>query len=383
MPGPPGPHDTREATTGVTDHDVHGLVRVRLDGGAPSSVRRWVARELGAPAGTPAGEPEVTVRFVDELSTAGPLRLLGLQQAGFDDEHFYLLDARGRRTRVDVARLGERSEIVCEREVDRVPLLIPVLGLHLLRRGHVLLHAASFVYRGKGVLVTGWQKGGKTEILLPFMAAGADYVSDEWTIVGGDRSGMYGCSGIARVWDWHLRQLPEYWARIRPRQRARLRAWRLYQRLHHTVPGLDRLRGWPGGTLRRLATDGAWAWQGVGPVDPPALFGAHVWPGRAPLDRVLLPVVCPDAGTRVVPLDPAEVARRMVSSLAFERATLTTAYHQFRFAFPDRSNPLLETVRDQELHLLTRALADVPAFEIRHPYPVRLQELYQAAAAHC
>lgn len=381
MPDTTTPEEATEATTGVTDHDVHGLVRVRLDG-APRPVRDWVARELGAPARAPEGEPEVVIRFVDELPVTGPLRLLGLHRAGFDDESFYLVDTRGRRTRVDVARLGERSEFVCERGVDRIPLLIPALGLHLLRRDHVLLHAASFVYRGRGVLVTGWQKGGKTETLLPFMAAGADYVSDEWTIVGGDRAGMYGCSGIARVWDWHLRQLPGYWARIQPQQRARLRAWRLYQRLHHAVPGLDRLPGRPGRALRRLATDGAWAWQGVGPVDPPALFGAHVWQGRAPLDRVLLPVVVRDEGTQVLPLDPAEVAQRMVSSLAFERAALTTAYQEFRFAFPDRTNRLLETARERELHLLTRAFADVPAFEVRHPYPVRLQELHEAAAAH-
>ena len=366
----------------VTDHDVHGLVRVRLHG-APERVQEAVVHELGTPARAPEGRPDVTVRFTDDLPITGSLRLLGLQRAGFDDEHFYLLDARGRRARVDVDRLGGSDEIVCERGIDRVPLLIPILGLHLLRRDHVLLHAASFVFRGRGVLVTGWQKGGKTETLLPFMAAGAEYVSDEWTVVRGDPPGMYGCSGIARVWDWHLRQLPQYWARIEPQQRARLRAWRLYQRLYRAVPGLDGLRTRPVPVLRRLATDGAWRWQGVGPVDPTVLFGSHVWRGRAPLDRVILPVVGREGGTQVVPLGPGEVARRMVSSQAFERAALTTAYQEFRYAFPDRVNPLLETARERELLLLTRALADVPAHEVRHPYPVRLHDLYAAVAPHC
>ncbi|MGR7026283.1 hypothetical protein [Geodermatophilus sp. URMC 62] len=368
--------------TDVTDHDVHGLVRVRLHG-APRRVREALVAELGAPAGPPEGTPDVTVRFTDELPVAGSLRLLGLQRTGFDDEHFYLLDPDGRRTRIDVDRLGRRDEIVCERGVDRVPLLIPVLGLHLLRRDHVLLHAASFVHGTRGVLVTGWQKGGKTETLLPFAAAGADYVSDEWTIVGGDPAGLYGCSGIARVWDWHLRQLPAYWARIRPRQRARLRAWRGYRRLYRAVPGLDRSRARPVRALRRLATDGAWRPQGVGPIDPAVLFGSRVWQGRAPLDRVLLPVVGRDGGTTVTPLDPAEVARRMVSSQAFERAALTTAYQEFRYAFPDRVNPLLETARERELRVLTRAFAGVPAYELRHPYPMRLRDLYEAAAPYC
>jgi hypothetical protein len=375
--------DARADVVGdVVDHDLHGLVRIRVHG-ASRRLSSAIADELGAPPRAPSGEPDVTVRVVDELPGSGPLRLLGLHRAGFDDEHFYLLDARGRRTRVDLAGLGGRDEIVCERGTDRVPLLIPTVGLHLLRTGHVLLHAAAFARQGRGVLVTGWQKGGKTETLLPFMAAGADYVADEWTIVAADPPGMYGCSGIARIWDWHFRQLPDFWARLEPQQRARLRAWRLYQRLHHALPGVDRLPGGAGRALRRLATDGAWRWQGVGPIDPAELFDGRVRRGRVPLDRVFLPVVGRDPDTRVTPLDAAEVAQRMVSSLAYERAALTTAYQEYRFAFPDRVNPLLEQARELELRLLTRALAGVPAYELRHPYPVWLHDLREAATPYC
>ena len=76
-------------------------------------------------------------------------------------------------------------------------------------------------------------------------------------------------------------------------------------------------------------------------------------------------------------------ARRMVSSLEFERAPLATAYQQFRFAFPDRVCAALDTVRERELELLVDALDDLPAYEIRHPYPVRLHELYDAADPFC
>jgi len=40
-------------------------------------------------------------------------------------------------------------------------------------------------------------------------------------------------------------------------------------------------------------------------------------------------------------------------------------------------------VRERELALLVDALDDLPAFEIRHPYPVRLHELYDAADPYC
>jgi hypothetical protein len=366
----------------VTQFDVHGLVTLSLLD-APRHVIDRVSRELGAPCDVPDRAPDLTVRFVDELAPAGYPRLLGLRAAAFDDEHFYLLDPQGRRARMDLARLGEPAEIVCEREIAEVPLLVPLLGLYLAQAGHVLLHSASFVHNGRGVLVTGWQKGGKTETLLPFMAAGAHYVADEWTVVGGAEPGMYGLSCIARVWDWHLREVPEYWERITPAQRARLRVWRLYRRLYGTLPRHDHLRSWPVRLLRQVSTDGGAAWQGVDAIPPARLFGDRVWAGRAPLDRVFLPVLGAEPGTSVVATDAKTVARRMVSSLEFERAALTRAYQQFRFAFPDRTNPLLEQVRDRELALLETALADLPAYEIRHPYPVPLHDLYAAAAPYC
>ena len=73
----------------------------------------------------------------------------------------------------------------------------------------------------------------------------------------------------------------------------------------------------------------------------------------------------------------------MVSSLEYERGALTTAYQQFRFAFPDRVSPALETLRERERALLTDALADLPAYEIRHPYPVPLHDLHAAADPYC
>ncbi|ADB73155.1 hypothetical protein Gobs01_02606 [Geodermatophilus obscurus DSM 43160] len=342
-----------------------------------------MTRELGPSDGAPSGEPDITVTFTDEPRPVGPLRLLGLRQAAFDDAHFYLLDGAGHRARLDFSRLGDRCEVVCDRRISHIPLLIPIVGLRLLLKEHVLLHAASFVHHGTGVLVTGWQKGGKTETMLPFMAAGADFVADEWTIVGGREPTLSGVSGVARLWDWHLRQFPQYWPLIRPRARARLRLWRLYRRLYGLAPGLDRLPGRPGRGLRRLSMDGGTDWQGVDQIDPAALFGDRVRRGHVSLDRVFLPVVGQEDRIEILPVAGAEVAKRMVSSLAFERAALTTAYLQFRFAFPDRTSPLIETAREREERVLGRTLADVPAFELRHPYPVALQDLYEAAAPYC
>jgi hypothetical protein len=73
----------------------------------------------------------------------------------------------------------------------------------------------------------------------------------------------------------------------------------------------------------------------------------------------------------------------MTASLTYERRNLLATYQQFRYAFPDRRNILLETAAEQELKLLTQAFEGRPSYELLHPYPVPLFDLYHAASPFC
>ncbi len=359
----------------VVDHTLHGLITIRLVD-PPESALRAIRRVLGPSTGSPAAEPDLTVTFVDRLAPVGVLRTIGLNDAAFDDAHFYRLDEFGHRTRLDFGVLGEPCEILCERGVSVVPLLVPIIGLRLLAKGYVLLHSGAFVYEGIGVLVTGWEKGGKTETLLPFMAAGAHYLSDEWTIVSPADDRMYGLSGMTQIWSWHLRQLPVFWTRIPRADRQRIRAMRLYQRLYRALPEAVRGRGIAAGWLHRLSLEGGYPLLGQSRVAPELVFHDRIWQGSASLDRLFLATVAPDA-TVILPVDAAEIARRMAASLAYERRALWIAYQQSLYAFPERRNALLESASLHERELLLRLFMGREAHEIRHPYPADLAEIYR------
>ncbi len=359
----------------VVDHVLHGLVTIRLID-PPESALRALRRVLGPSTGSAAAEPDITVTFVDRLPTVGTLRTIGLNDAAFDDAHFYRVDEFGHRTQIDFGALGEPGEILCERGVSVIPLLVPILGLRLLAKGYVLLHSGAFVYEGVGVLVTGWEKGGKTETLLPFMAAGAHYLSDEWTIVSPDDGLLYGLSGMTQVWSWHLRQLPEFWARIPAADRQRIRAMRLYQRMYRALPESVRGGGIAAGWLHRLSLEGGYPLLGQSRVAPELIFRDHLWQGSAPLDRLFLATVA-SGPTAVLPVEAAEIARRMAASLAYERRTLWIAYQQSLYAFPERRNMLLESASLRERELLLRLFAGRTAHEIRHSYPADLAEIYR------
>ena len=109
-----------------------------------------------------------------------------------------------------------------------------ILNLTALKKDCVALHASAFVYEGKGILVTGWAKGGKTESLLAFASQGAKYVGDEWILLRGEGNRMYGIPENIRLWNWHLEYLPEVRRQIGTEERALFR-------LIESLDGMQRL----------------------------------------------------------------------------------------------------------------------------------------------
>lgn len=355
-----------------TDYELHGLLKLRLVA-APRGTLASLRRELGPlNLSATASAPDLTIRFVDTLPISSDLRYLGLHQAAYDADGFYLFDSRGRRAAVPIDRLGEACEIVCEREIAYVPLLREALALRLLAKGHVMLHSGAFMTEGKTVLVTGWQKGGKSELLLAFVSRGARYISDEWTILT-DTHRVLGAVGRLDIWDWQLRQLPNYWRKIRPSERMRLRLLRLYRSLYRLLrpPAFSTF---PLELLHRLSEDGGVATAGQVRTAPSKLFGrAPILEAR--LDAIVLAAVA-SGPSRAHRLDPAEVAQRMIGSQTYERKRLHDAYAAFRYAFPGRTNRALEQAPNRERELLMTLMTGVPAYEVLHPYPVSLRELH-------
>jgi hypothetical protein len=349
------------------DFDLHGCVRVRLEGAEPRDAAA-VARQLGPIGAARAGEADVTLRFVERIETRGPLRLLGLDEYGFSDDAFLLLRAKHKaraRVKIPMERIGERCEITCEHGLPAVPLLVAIVNLTALAKGTLPLHAAGFEWGGAGVVVTGWSKGGKTETLLAFAGRGARYVADEWCYLAPDGR-VFGMPERLRIWRWQLAQLPELARRLPRADRLRLAAWSV-------LPALERRSS--ARSLRRLAHLAAKQLH----VDaaPELLFGADAGRGETELGHVVLATSHEDPVTRVGPVDPQEVADRMLHSLHFERAPLLQSYAAFRFAFPELANPHLEKAQERERMLLQRLLAGRPCWRLVHPYPVELATLFE------
>lgn len=371
-----GPADCpTQADRSSVDFDLHGIVGVRLIDPSPADTAA-VARQLGPIRALLDREPDIVIRFVERLAL-GPVRLLGVDDAGFTDDAFLVLKGKHKsrtRAQIPLDQVGGPCELVCESGASAVPLLIPIVNLTALAKGVVPLHAAAFVHRGRGVLVTGWAKGGKTESLLAFMANGAQYIGDEWVYVSADGSTLYGIPEPITVWDWHLDDLPGYRAAASRRARARIRAARGVMRLerrrpHGTAAG-------PSRALRRLMP--IVERRASVQLEPERLFGEGRCALRGSFDKLFLGVSHESKGVSVERIDGREVARRMTASLLYERLDLLSAYLKFRFAFPERRNRLIEEAEGRQRTALERAFDGKDAHVVAHPYPAAIPALFQA-----
>jgi hypothetical protein len=357
---------------GHVDFDLHGFVGVRVLDATPADVRT-VTRQIGPLVAPLDREPDITVRFVDDLPAPGRLTYGGWPDSASDDENFYLLrglDGVPARTLLPMQDVGGRCEIICERRAGRVPHLLAVINLTALAHGVLPLHASAFEYRGAGVLATGWAKGGKTETLLAFAARGGRYVGDEWIYLTPD-GGMHGVPEPIRLWHWHLEQLPLLRAALPAGTRARLRA--LPAAASSAAALGSRMRGMPASVARRAAP--VVRRQAYVQLPPAELFGEEAIVLHGRLDHVILVASSDSDEVTVEPLSGAVVAARMRASLEEERAPFMEVYRQFRFLFPDRPSPVVEEATSIERRLLDQLLGDRPAHLLRHPYPVRLESL--------
>jgi predicted ATP-grasp superfamily ATP-dependent carboligase len=353
------------------DYDVHGIVALRLIGASAHDVAALAPtlRFFQLPL---LREPDIVVRFVDELPVEG-LRWLEFGRSGFTDDGFVVLQSgkRPARMRMALEQIGGACELVCQRGLCSVPLLMSIIRLIALGRGYAPLHASAFTYNGSGMLLASWAKGGKTTGLVAFAAHGAQYIGDEWVLLGADGGMMYGLPEAMELHDWHLPALPALERQLSTPRRLLVKStlWlsqsnrgaRFSSTVHTTRLGatLARLR-------RRLDVR----------IDPLRVFS----PGAlaASPDRVFFMVRHDRPEIRVEPAESPQIAARIAAANYYEQLPLIATYLAYQSAYPGRRSELLDRARVLQAEMLTRALSGKEAFLVCHPSPCDLRALFAA-----
>ena len=356
------------------DYDIHGLVGVRLVAPSPANVTA-VSAQIGPPTAKSLRHPDIVVRYTENVCT-GSLRYVDLGKTASSEAGFIVFSEEEAKGKVNIPfeKIGSDCEILCERSVGWIPLLIPIINLTALKKhGCVPIHASAFVHQGTGVLVTGWVKSGKTEALLAFSQNGATYVGGEWVLLSSDGTSMYGLPGTFRMWDWHRRNLSHL--QHNGGNAGTFRLIRVLDAAQRVMP-----EAWLRLGPLKLLRDGmpALRRQLNFRVEPKAIFGHRCGSLTGHPDKIFIGMVHSEDRILIEPAETPTVADQLACAMEFELTALMSHYRGFKFAFPGMRNEFLETVHDVLRHALQEALATKEIYMLYHPYPVSFDDLYQA-----
>jgi hypothetical protein len=370
------------------DYDIHGLLGVRLIDPA-ASLTRAAARQLNPLRPSTLGyEPDVSITHFAGFERARGYKLGDAgdgQECWFNESEFAFVSG-DTEISIPFASVGQSLTIRCTPNSNMRKLFIdyvrPSLQISLLRKGALGLHSAAVSYNGKGILLAGWAESGKTESMMGFLQAGANFVSDKWTIVNGKGPSILHFPTPITVRHWMIDLIPGLRDRLKVGERLRGRAAGFAGSLLATgasgrVPVLRQAKGLAGLGGRISVT-------------PSQLFGDNEgehsrWgmSPSAPLDRLFLLMTTGEERITVQPADTREAARRLADCAAYERRAFLGLYQRFKYAFPGRRNQLVEEAGDRETELLTKALDSKQVFAVHVPFPFNPRALHEAIGPFC
>lgn len=356
----------------AVEFDIHGLIGIRLIDPRPGDIAA-VASQIGPLEAPLKRDPDLTLRFVDQLP-AGRVCHLG-HGAAFMDGAFFVFDEGGRKTALPFDQIGGRCEILCESGVRSVPFLAQILALQALAKGYVAVHASALLHRNVGILIAGWAGSGKTTALLGFAAMGAEFIGDEWILLGPDGDAMYGLPAPLELSSRHLKNLPHLRRAV-----SRPRAWML-EGLRTLANGSATRSAWPGRIWRRATV--ALQRHLAPTVSPQTVFGDHVGSLVAKPDRVFLLISHRDTAIVVEPTPPAVMAGRLALLAQHEQGRFDEYYLAFKFAFPNRKNDLVESSLEDRSRFMGGALRGKETYTVWHPHPLGFSELYEKIRPFC
>lgn len=337
---------------------------------------RWFLKNLAPFQRSLDRSPDIQIRFFDPEDVTD-LRFVGQDEVGFRGDDFYLLDERNGSAVASIPfdEIGGPIQLRYPPGCDSAPLFDDIVRLTFLNKGFVPVHGSGFRFQGTGVLAAGWAKGGKTRTLLAFAKHGAQYVADDWVILDGKGSRMYGLPVKVTLWTWQFDQIPELLPEIKIRRRTLFAAVRLAQKMYEGVTSAritQRFRFGAIGKLMALARR-----QLKITRSPESIFGVVDYSPQ-PVHIAFLVISHSKDALTVEPIEKPEFVERILNSNTAEWAGLLRYYEAFKFAYPDRRNPLLDDLEARQRSVLEKSLAEVPAYVVMSPYPANLEDLFNS-----
>lgn len=293
--------------------------------------------------------PLVIVRF-KTIRPVTPIRFIGAR-ACTNHDRFFLRDPHGALLEINFSEFDQPLPLhVTAEPTISVRFLLQALE-HFCRalapkKNCLFIHASGFALDDRAVLIPAWAHTGKTNTLLSFLKAGAEYYGDDWCIVAGGQ--LFAYPKRLNLFGYNFRQFPELRARLPWRTKI---LFRLIGAVAAPLKALARHHGAMGHYAHVFAN--LFENQGHVRVGLTRLFPSVVVGQPRPLRYVVLPQRTNET-IALIPLPVTDLVNRLLPCLEHERDQLQEWYRMYRFAFPDRRSAYLDGLSATEATVLKR-----------------------------
>jgi hypothetical protein len=229
--------------------------------------------------------------------------------------------------------------------------------------------------------MAGWANCGKTTALLGFAAKGAEYIGEEWVLLGGDGQRMYGLATELEISHWHLESLPHVRREINRTKLLMLNGIDNLSRMQKMIPDGKLSNSIAFRGLRKVLAGLEHCLRPT--VAPATIFGDNIGSLAAKPERIFVLISHDDPHIYLEATAPTEMARRMAFSVQYELMPLMEHYLAYRFAFPESKNAFVERSPEYQFQILLRALSGKETYTIWHPYPLVFSDLYKKIQPLC
>ncbi len=366
----------------ILDFNIQGIVGIRFINPSPSD-EKIIRYQLGLSPSPLTEEPDICIKFISHMEIQG-LKYLGLNNTGFTDEAFYVLISSHQRIKMQIPfdKVGYKCEIICESGLNAIPLLNYIINLTFLNKGYLPIHGAAFVYNNTGILVTGWASSGKTEALLSFSLKGAHFIGDEWVFISKTGDKIFAVPIPISIKKWQFKYLKPVLLEISIRKRFLFTSIRILQNFNHFFMSERWKKKFPFDLLTQslpLLERQLKIW-----VSPADYFKGELQ-NKYFIPEIIFLIIMHDQDDVIV--EPASldyVIQKIVQTNQYELLHFLKYYHAFKFAFPNKINPILENLESYQKALIEQIFFNKKIFKVYRPYPhVSFPELFKKMSEYC
>ncbi|MCB1179086.1 MAG: hypothetical protein H6627_07720 [Calditrichae bacterium] len=353
------------------DYDIHGIVGIRLINPTQTDAD-FIDDKLNKFRKNLERDPDIVFSFKENLDL-GPFNYLGLD-ALFTEDSFYAVSKKENlKIKIPFDTIGDKSEFIVESGSYDIPWLFDIINLTFLKKKFIPMHSTAFMMNNSGIMVIGWSKGGKTESLMAFANHNAHYVGDEWIMLSGDGSKMYGIPVPICLWEWQFEHIPKLLPKIGIQRKILFKGIHFLNYIHKLIKKSALERSFIASIFNKALPP--FNKQLNIRVTPEKIFQERQ-KSSANLDKIILSFSHNSHDYKLIESDYKELAKHAFYSNTYEQSEFLNMYRAYKFAFPEGKNDFLENINEFQYSLIMEAFKNKETYKFFHPYPLKFEDMY-------